>query len=153
MTKWPNERLVKTRAVSGFIFLRLLCPAILNPRQVSDGIGKVKNEITFSKTELGSETFLVQHKCSVNRTIAIQSILHMCLISKRSFSLARLEFHESQGMPRHSFVLSRPPLVIARYSSLDYFFATHRKRTVSAIWMDQKYKCQGPLDTATLTML
>ena len=31
--KWPNERLVKTRAVSGFIFLRLLCPAILNPRQ------------------------------------------------------------------------------------------------------------------------
>merc|ERR1712223_1504824 len=33
MTKWPNERLVKTRVVSGFIFLRLLCPAILNPRQ------------------------------------------------------------------------------------------------------------------------
>lgn len=33
MTKWPNERFVKTRAVSGFIFLRLLCPAILNPRQ------------------------------------------------------------------------------------------------------------------------
>jgi len=33
VTKWPNERLVKTRVVSGFIFLRLLCPAILNPRQ------------------------------------------------------------------------------------------------------------------------
>ena len=33
MTKWPNERLVKTRVVSGYIFLRLLCPAILNPRQ------------------------------------------------------------------------------------------------------------------------
>lgn len=32
MAKWPNERLVKTRVVSGFIFLRLLCPAILNPR-------------------------------------------------------------------------------------------------------------------------
>ncbi|TRY67220.1 hypothetical protein TCAL_09809 [Tigriopus californicus] len=32
MAKWPNERLVKTRAVSGFIFLRLLCPAILHPR-------------------------------------------------------------------------------------------------------------------------
>jgi len=32
MQKWPNERFVKTRAVSGFIFLRLLCPAILNPR-------------------------------------------------------------------------------------------------------------------------
>jgi Ras GTPase-activating protein 1 len=31
--RWPQERLVKTRVVSGFIFLRLLCPAILNPRQ------------------------------------------------------------------------------------------------------------------------
>ncbi|KAK2709712.1 ras GTPase-activating protein 1-like isoform X2 [Artemia franciscana] len=33
--KWPNERLVKTRVVSGFIFLRLICPALLNPRQFS----------------------------------------------------------------------------------------------------------------------
>ncbi|KAL0271640.1 UNVERIFIED_CONTAM: hypothetical protein PYX00_008669 [Menopon gallinae] len=33
VNKWPHERLVKTRVVSGFIFLRLLCPAILNPRQ------------------------------------------------------------------------------------------------------------------------
>lgn len=29
----PNERLVRTRVVSGFIFLRLLCPALLNPKQ------------------------------------------------------------------------------------------------------------------------
>ncbi|KAK9506674.1 hypothetical protein O3M35_008566 [Rhynocoris fuscipes] len=33
MGKWPQERFVRTRVVSGFIFLRLLCPAILNPRQ------------------------------------------------------------------------------------------------------------------------
>jgi len=33
MAKWPTERLVRTRVVSGFIFLRLLCPALLNPRQ------------------------------------------------------------------------------------------------------------------------
>jgi Ras GTPase-activating protein 1 len=33
MGKWPHERLVRTRVVSGFIFLRLLCPAILHPRQ------------------------------------------------------------------------------------------------------------------------
>ena len=31
--KWPNDQLVKTRVVGSFIFLRLLCPAILNPRQ------------------------------------------------------------------------------------------------------------------------
>ena len=45
MTKWPNERLVKTRVVSGFIFLRLLCPAILNPRQFNLLSGK-NNYIT-----------------------------------------------------------------------------------------------------------
>lgn len=35
IAKWPGERLVRTRVVSGFIFLRLLCPALLNPRQFS----------------------------------------------------------------------------------------------------------------------
>lgn len=35
MSRWPQERLVRTRVVSGFIFLRLLCPAILNPRHFS----------------------------------------------------------------------------------------------------------------------
>lgn len=33
VAKWPGERLVRTRVVSGFIFLRLLCPSLLNPRQ------------------------------------------------------------------------------------------------------------------------
>lgn len=33
VAKWPTERFVRTRVVSGFIFLRLLCPALLNPRQ------------------------------------------------------------------------------------------------------------------------
>jgi len=40
-TKWPNERLVKTRVVSAHIFLRLLCPAILNPRQFNLLSGKL----------------------------------------------------------------------------------------------------------------
>ncbi|XP_029429562.1 ras GTPase-activating protein 1 isoform X3 [Rhinatrema bivittatum] len=30
--KWPSNTTMKTRAVSGFVFLRLICPAILNPR-------------------------------------------------------------------------------------------------------------------------
>ncbi|KAL3867273.1 hypothetical protein ACJMK2_044487 [Sinanodonta woodiana] len=32
MAKWPEDENVRTRVVSGFIFLRLLCPAILNPK-------------------------------------------------------------------------------------------------------------------------
>lgn len=31
--KWAHDRFVRARVVSGFIFLRLICPAILNPRQ------------------------------------------------------------------------------------------------------------------------
>ncbi|XP_041093871.1 ras GTPase-activating protein 1-like isoform X1 [Polyodon spathula] len=30
--KWPKNTTMKTRVVSGFVFLRLICPAILNPR-------------------------------------------------------------------------------------------------------------------------
>ncbi|KAJ3603506.1 hypothetical protein NHX12_028251 [Muraenolepis orangiensis] len=30
--KWPTNTTMKTRVVSGFVFLRLICPAILNPR-------------------------------------------------------------------------------------------------------------------------
>lgn len=33
--RWPNEPLIRTRAVSGFLFLRIICPTILNPRQFS----------------------------------------------------------------------------------------------------------------------
>ncbi|XP_050349896.1 ras GTPase-activating protein 1 [Nymphalis io] len=32
VTKWPNERFVRTRVVSAFIFLRLICPALVEPR-------------------------------------------------------------------------------------------------------------------------
>lgn len=31
--RWPNEPLARTRVVSGFLFLRLICPTILNPKQ------------------------------------------------------------------------------------------------------------------------
>ncbi|KAK7116060.1 ras GTPase-activating protein 1-like [Littorina saxatilis] len=34
-TKWPDEETVKTRVVSSFIFLRLLGPAIVNPKSFS----------------------------------------------------------------------------------------------------------------------
>uniref|UniRef100_A0A8C9VJI1 RAS p21 protein activator 1 n=1 Tax=Scleropages formosus TaxID=113540 RepID=A0A8C9VJI1_SCLFO len=30
--KWPQNTTMRTRVVSGFVFLRLICPAILNPR-------------------------------------------------------------------------------------------------------------------------
>ena len=30
--KWPHDPLVRTRVVGSFIFLRLICPALVNPR-------------------------------------------------------------------------------------------------------------------------
>ena len=52
MQKWPNERFVKTRAVSGFIFLRLLCPAILNPRSFNliSGKNESNTDLTNDRT-------------------------------------------------------------------------------------------------------
>ena len=31
--KWPSDPLVRTRVVGAFVFLRLICPAIVNPRE------------------------------------------------------------------------------------------------------------------------
>ncbi|XP_064475272.1 ras GTPase-activating protein 1-like isoform X2 [Ornithodoros turicata] len=56
--KWPNDILVKTRVVSGFIFLRLLCPAILNPRQF--------NLITDTPSEIASRSLILVAKCLQN---------------------------------------------------------------------------------------
>ncbi|XP_015790236.1 ras GTPase-activating protein 1 isoform X2 [Tetranychus urticae] len=42
--KWPNDHYVKTRVVGSFIFLRLICPAILNPR-VFNIINETPSEI------------------------------------------------------------------------------------------------------------
>uniref|UniRef100_A0A667ZF21 RAS p21 protein activator 1 n=1 Tax=Myripristis murdjan TaxID=586833 RepID=A0A667ZF21_9TELE len=39
--KWPTNTTMRTRVVSGFVFLRLICPAILNPRMFNIIAGSV----------------------------------------------------------------------------------------------------------------
>lgn len=60
VAKWPspNERLVRTRVVSGFIFLRLLCPALLNPRQ----FGLVSE----TPHQMATRTLIMVAKCLQN---------------------------------------------------------------------------------------
>ncbi|XP_046400706.1 ras GTPase-activating protein 1 isoform X2 [Ischnura elegans] len=58
MNKWPHERLVRTRVVSGYIFLRLLCPAILNPRQF--------NLIAEPPPPMASRSLIMVAKCLQN---------------------------------------------------------------------------------------
>lgn len=52
--KWPNDPFIKTRVVGSFIFLRLLCPAILNPRQFGllDGMNSILLFILFDHLHL-----------------------------------------------------------------------------------------------------
>lgn len=57
-TKWPHDALVRTRVVSGFIFLRLFCPAILNPRQF--------NLITEPPSEMAARSLILVAKCLQN---------------------------------------------------------------------------------------
>lgn len=58
VSKWPHERLVRTRVVSGFIFLRLLCPAILNPKSF--------NLITESPSHSATRSLVMVAKCLQN---------------------------------------------------------------------------------------
>lgn len=58
IAKWPGERLVRTRVVSGFIFLRLLCPALLNPRQ----FGLVNEQ----PHQMATRSLIMVAKCLIN---------------------------------------------------------------------------------------
>ncbi|KAG5672339.1 hypothetical protein PVAND_002472 [Polypedilum vanderplanki] len=58
VAKWPGERLVRTRVVSGFIFLRLLCPALLNPRQ----FGLVQEQ----PSQMATRSLIMVAKCLQN---------------------------------------------------------------------------------------
>ncbi|XP_011503859.1 PREDICTED: ras GTPase-activating protein 1 [Ceratosolen solmsi marchali] len=58
VSKWPQERLVRTRVVSGFIFLRLLCPAILNPKSF--------NLISESPSPAATRSLVMVAKCLQN---------------------------------------------------------------------------------------
>ncbi|XP_013087831.2 ras GTPase-activating protein 1-like [Biomphalaria glabrata] len=57
-TKWPGDETVKTRVVSGFIFLRLLCPAILNPKSF--------NLVTENPSETAARTLKLVAKALQN---------------------------------------------------------------------------------------
>lgn len=58
MKKWPNDKLIKTHVVSSFIFLRLLCPAILNPRQF--------NLIPVPPSPMATRSLIMVVKCLQN---------------------------------------------------------------------------------------
>lgn len=56
--RWKNDKNVRTRVVSGFIFLRLLCPAIINP--------KMFNIISESPTAISARNLLLVAKSIQN---------------------------------------------------------------------------------------
>ncbi|XP_074650781.1 ras GTPase-activating protein 1-like isoform X2 [Tubulanus polymorphus] len=56
--KWPNDENVRSRVVSGFIFLRLICPAILNP--------KMFNILTETPSEVAVRTLKLVAKSLLN---------------------------------------------------------------------------------------
>uniref|UniRef100_A0AAY4BF87 Ras GTPase-activating protein 1 n=1 Tax=Denticeps clupeoides TaxID=299321 RepID=A0AAY4BF87_9TELE len=56
--KWPNNSTMRTRVVSGFVFLRLICPAIINPR--------IFNIITDPPSQTASRTLTLVAKAVQN---------------------------------------------------------------------------------------
>ncbi|XP_033127219.1 ras GTPase-activating protein 1-like [Anneissia japonica] len=56
--KWPSDEIVHARVVSGFIFLRLICPAILNP--------KLFNIVSDAPSPMASRTLTIVAKAIQN---------------------------------------------------------------------------------------
>ncbi|XP_003739712.1 ras GTPase-activating protein 1 [Galendromus occidentalis] len=56
--RWPNEHLLRTQVISSFIFLRLLCPAIINPHQY-----KI---VTSAPSPMASRNLMLVAKCLQN---------------------------------------------------------------------------------------
>ncbi|XP_022105967.1 ras GTPase-activating protein 1-like [Acanthaster planci] len=56
--KWPDDPNITARAIGGFIFLRLICPAILNPR--------LFNIVTEAASPMASRTLMIVAKAIQN---------------------------------------------------------------------------------------
>lgn len=74
MKKWPDEQLIRTRVISSFIILRLICPILLNPKQF-----KLINE---TPSENAFRNLTLVAKC-------LQSLSNLVETSKSNSSLAQ----------------------------------------------------------------
>lgn len=74
--RWPDEPLTRTRIVSGFLFLRLICPTILNPKQF--------NLISETPSENAIRNLTLVAKC-------LQSLANLTETSKVSIPHRQLE--------------------------------------------------------------
>lgn len=69
--KWPNEPLIKTRVVSSFLFLRLICPTILNPKQF--------NLINDTPSENAIRNLTLVAKCLQNLANVVETSKVICM--------------------------------------------------------------------------
>lgn len=74
MKKWPEQQLIRTRVVSSFVILRLICPILLNPKQF-----KLINE---TPSENAFRNLTLVAKC-------LQSLSNLVETSKSNNSLAQ----------------------------------------------------------------
>jgi len=91
--KWPNDMQIPTRVVSGFLFLRLLCPAIISPKSF--------NLVSDPPSPMAARTLL--------------------LVAKSLQNLANLvEFGGKEGFMSvlNQFILENKPIIINLIKSL-----------------------------------
>lgn len=69
--RWPNEPLVRTRVVGVFIFLRLICPAIVNPRDFG-----LCDE---TPSETAARTLVLIAKCLQNLANLVEFGMKVCV--------------------------------------------------------------------------
>lgn len=79
--KWPKEPLIRTRVVSGFLFLHVICPTILNPKQF--------NLINETPSENALRNLTLVAKCLQNLANLVESskVSRLCSIRYRQHVL------------------------------------------------------------------
>ncbi|KAH1006006.1 ras GTPase-activating protein 1 [Dendroctonus ponderosae] len=108
VAKWPDERHVRTRVVSGFIFLRLLCPALLNPRQ----FGLVSEQPSPAATR----SLVMVAKCLQNLANLIEfggkepymEVVNPFILKNKERMVVFLDQLSAVGDPGESRIMSQP---------------------------------------------
>ncbi|XP_042305589.1 ras GTPase-activating protein 1 isoform X2 [Sceloporus undulatus] len=98
--KWPANTTMRTRVVSGFVFLRLICPAILNPRMFNIISGKKQHR----DPEGEVEQVCVKAQMTTQRTTVTDSpsptaARTLTLVAKSVQNLANLVEFGAKNVP------------------------------------------------------
>ncbi|KAF7282565.1 hypothetical protein GWI33_002355 [Rhynchophorus ferrugineus] len=139
VAKWPDERHVRTRVVSGFVFLRLLCPALLNPRQ----FGLVSEQPSPSATR----SLVMVAKCLQNLANLVEfggkepymEVVNPFILKNKERMVVFLDQLSAVGDPGEPRILTKPDTA-KELATLHHICVAHLKELQTVAKINQSIK-------------